>query len=52
MGLVQWLAVFGLLWVFGCGGLQCLGCCGFLGAVARGWLPVFWVAYSGFGVDF
>ena len=41
MGLVQWLAVFGLLWVFGCGGLQCSGCCGFLGAVARGWLPVF-----------
>ena len=44
--------VFGLLWVFGCGGLRCLGCCGFLCAVARGWSPVFWVARNGFGVDF
>uniref|UniRef100_A0A2N9IKZ9 DUF4371 domain-containing protein n=1 Tax=Fagus sylvatica TaxID=28930 RepID=A0A2N9IKZ9_FAGSY len=30
-------------------GLRCLGCCGFLGAVARGWSPVFWVARSGAG---
>ena len=46
MGLVQWLAVFGLLWVFGCGGLRCSSCCGFLGAVACGvWVVV------GFGVQ-
>ena len=47
MGLVRWLAVFGLLWVFGCGGLRCSGCCGFLGAVAYGvWVVVgFWVQW-------
>ena len=52
MGLVRWLVVFRLLWVFGCGDLRCLGCCGFLGAVACGWSPVFWMVRSGFGVDF